>query len=302
MFFYLEWNDKRPTKIELVNEKPDSVNYETDFRIKDQKYILCGNINPEFMNYYPPPKLEYTKNQYLMSHLQKCVRRMNDIKSVQTAKHLIDLDFNSFIRRLPIIMLEDVTLHESISVIVWLMIASSKKFKIKIEMVKWLLGVVYYLSNESYKTSYLKEENEYKWDETVTTKETQLLLSTLRFRKCYGGMKGDMHMIEYYVGLVLRNDIIIKNTKISLVKPFMEILHKKDWVYEANDFHCNRYIIMTIQQYFPSYKKDYIKELIWNFSSSLNLRESIQKDKKQEKDWDEIKKVVKKVQKSCKYY
>ena len=49
-------------------------------------------------------------------------------------------------------------------------------------------------------------------------------------------------------------------------------------------------------------QKDYIQELIWKFSSSLNLRESIQKDKKKEKDWDEIKKVVKKVQKSCKYY
>ena len=302
MFFYLQWIDKRPTKIELLKERPDDVNYECDFRIKKDKYVLCGNINPSFVQYYPPPKLEYTKNQYLLSHLQKSVRRMDDIKAVQTSKHLIDLDCNSFLRRLPIIMLEDVTLHESFSVIVWLMIASSKKFRIRIEMVKWLLGVVYYLSNEPRKETYFKEEKEYQWDESVTPPNIHLLLKTLRFRKAYGGMKGDMMMIEYYIGLVLNNKIFIRKAKIPLVKPFMENLSKKEWIYEANDFHCNRYIIDNIQRYHSRYTKDYLKLLIWNFSSSLNKREMIEKDTKQQEDWEIIKKNVRKIQKLCKYY
>ena len=71
---------------------------------------------------------------------------MEDVKSVQTAKHIIDLDCNSFLRRLPIIMIEDVTLHESFPIIIWLMIAYYKGFEIKNEIVKWLLGVVYCLS------------------------------------------------------------------------------------------------------------------------------------------------------------
>ncbi len=302
MFFYLEWLDKRPNKIELLKDEPQEINFQIPFKIKKDKYILCGNINPDFRTYYPPPKLEYTKNQYLLSHLQKSVRRMDDIKSVQTAKHLIDLDCTSFLRRLPIIMLEDVTIHESIVVIVWLMIADSKKFPLKIEMMKWLLGVVYYLSNETLKTHYLKEEDEYEWDERNTTDEVNILLKTLRFRKAYGGMKGDMQMIEYYLGLILRNDIHIQTSKIPLVKPFMSNLSKKDWIYEANDFHCNRYIIDRIQQYYPRYKKEYLKTLIWKFSSSLNKRESVVNDTKQEEDWDIIKGGVKKIQKSCKYY
>ena len=302
MFFYLQWIDKRPTRIELLKERPDDVNYECDFRIKKDKYVLCGNINPSFVQYYPPPKLEYTKNQYLLSHLQKSVRRMDDIKAVQTSKHLIDLDCNSFLRRLPIIMLEDVTLHESFSVIVWLMIASSKKFKIRIEMVKWLLGVVYYLSNEPRKETYFKEEKEYQWDESVTPPNIHLLLKTLRFRKAYGGMKGDMMMIEYYIGLVLNNNVFIRKTKIPLVKPFMENLSKNEWIYEANDFHCNRYIIDNIQRYHSRYTKDYLKLLIWNFSSSLNKREMIEKDTKQQEDWEIVKKTVRKIQKLCKYY
>tara|TARA_B100000575_G_C23120612_1_gene648420 strand:+ start:695 stop:1603 length:909 start_codon:yes stop_codon:yes gene_type:complete len=302
MFFYLEWLDKRPNKIELLKDEPQEINFQIPFKIKKDKYILCGNINPDFRTYYPPPKLEYTKNQYLLSHLQKSVRRMDDIKSVQTAKHLIDLDCTSFLRRLPIIMLEDVTIHESIVVIVWLMIADSKKYPLKIEMMKWLLGVVYYLSNETLKTHYLKEEDEYEWDERNTTDEVNILLKTLRFRKAYGGMKGDMQMIEYYLGLILRNDIHIQTSKIPLVKPFMSNLSKKDWIYEANDFHCNRYIIDRIQQYYPRYKKEYLKTLIWKFSSSLNKRESVVNDTKQEEDWDIIKGGVKKIQKSCKYY
>ena len=302
MFFYLKWIDKRPTQIELMEERPDDINYETTFRIHKDKYILCGNINPLFVQYYPPPKLEYTKNQYLLSHLQKSIRRMEDIKAVQTSKHLIDLDCNSFLRRLPIIMLEDVTLHESFTIIVWLMIASSKKYMLKVEMVKWLLGVVYYLSDETYKQKYSKEENEYQWDKKVTPKNIQFLLNALRFRKAYGGMKGDMQMIEYYVGLVLRNEIFIRRTKIPLVKPFMEKLHRNEWIYEANDFHCNRYIIDRIQQYHPMYKKEYLKTLIWKFSSSFNKREVVDQSEKQESDWKIIEKTVRRVQKSCSYY
>ena len=178
MYFYLEWLDKRPTLIQLSHDKPETITFQEPFRIKNKEYILCGNINPNFKTYYPPPKLEYTKNQYLLSHIQKSVRRMDDIKSVQSAKHLIDLDCTSFLRRLPIIMLEDVTLHESITIIVWLMIANSKKFPLKLEMIKWLLGIVYYLSNETEKTFYSKEEKEYEWDDNSLTEQKKLLLYT----------------------------------------------------------------------------------------------------------------------------
>ena len=302
MYFYLEWLDKRPTLIQLSHDKPETITFQESFRIKNKEYILCGNINPNFKTYYPPPKLEYTKNQYLLSHIQKSVRRMDDIKSVQSAKHLIDLDCTSFLRRLPIIMLEDVTLHESITIIVWLMIANSKKFPLKLEMIKWLLGIVYYLSNETEKTFYSKEEKEYEWNDNSLTEQKKLLLYTLRFRKAYGGMGGDMKMIEYYIGLVLKDKVCIKTTKIPLVKPFMEPLLKKDWIYEANDFHCNRFMIDRIQQYYPKLTKDYLKQLVWNFSSSLNQRESVQNDKDQEEDWDRIKKRVRKIQKGCIYY
>ena len=41
---------------------------------------------------------KYTKSLYLSSHLQKCIRRMETMKSIQTAYHFINLDYNSFIK------------------------------------------------------------------------------------------------------------------------------------------------------------------------------------------------------------
>ena len=304
MYFYLEWTDKRPTKIEIVEEKPLNINYESPPVIINQvQYLICGNINPEFNTYYGSPRKYYSKNQYLLSHLQKCVRRMEPVKSVKTAKHLIDLDLISFLRRLPIIMLEDVSIHSSLPVIIWLMIAVSKKFIIKHEMVKWLLGVVYYLSNEYTKTDYLnKDIEEFQWDPQLYSESTNNILKTLQFRKCYGGMKGDMNMIEYYIGLIVSQKIKVLDEKIPLIKTVMEPLSKKEWIYQANDFHCNKYILNMVYQYYPYLGHDYIKKLIWNFSSSTNNRKLVEHDQKDYEEWIKIKNRVKAIQKNCRYY
>ena len=47
---------------------------------------------------------------------------------------------------------------------------------------------------------------------------------------------------------------------------------------------------------------EYIKTLIWNFSSSQNNRIVLTQDKKQIDDWEKIKNVVKYIQKTCIYY
>ena len=47
MFFYLEWIDKIPTRIELLEEKkPSRINFESVFSIKKREYVICGYINP----------------------------------------------------------------------------------------------------------------------------------------------------------------------------------------------------------------------------------------------------------------
>ena len=304
MYFYLEWINKRPSIIKIQNEKPSTINFRNTFKIKgsEEEIIICGNISNQFREYYPSPKKIYKNNQYLQSHLQKCVRRMQTYKSIKTAKHLIDLDLTTFIRRLPIIMLEDVCIHESISVIIWLMISIHKGFRIRCEMIKWLLGVVYYLSTEEKKDNYLNKDRE----ETDFTIDHQLkdILYPLRYRKAYGGMKGDMNMIEYYIHELTNLRLKPTTDKITLIKLTMDPLPYKEWVYQANDFHCNKSIIPRIKNHFPKYPEEYIQRLIWYFSSSTNLRikDDIEHPKQMIKDWEKIKGTVKRIQKTCKYY
>ena len=140
------------------------------------------------------------------------------------------------------------------------MIAYYKGFEIKNEIIKWLLGVVYCLSVCEEKTYYEKLKQEVD----ISKKQDDILINTLRFRKAYGGMGGDMEMIEYYTMLLMNDKIKVNNQKVPLVKLNMQPLLKTEWIYQANDFHCNRSIINQVKKYFPKMENEYIKTLIWN--------------------------------------
>ena len=126
-------------------------------------------------------------------------------------------------------------------------------------------------------------------------------MNTLRFRKVYGGMKGDMQMIEYYTQNMKM--ININKDKIFIIKHSIDGLDKGEWLIEANDFHCNKHIIKYIKDKFPKYNEDYIKDLIWIFSSSINYRiDHLPHTKKQQNDWEKIQKTVRSYQRRCIYY
>lgn len=297
MFFYLNWKDKRPSKPVLIKKKPDDINFEKQFKIKKEIYTICGYINPEFKDYVFKSQNKYTKSLYLSSHLQKSIRRMETTKSIQTAFHFINLDYNSFIRRLPIIMLEDVTVHESLSTLVWLMIANTKGFQLKEEIIKWLLGVVYYLSECTEFTFYSKNDGN-----IFINFNEDIILHTLSFRKSYGGMKGDMKMIEYYIHNIINGNINVKGGKINIIKLEIGELEYNKWLKCANDFHCNKYIIQYIKNK-HIFDEEYIKKLIWYFSSSYNKRYPVvEYSKSENEDWNKIKKDVLSFQKKCKFY
>ena len=297
MYFYLKWKNKRPEDIYISKEKPENCNFIDEFKIKKEKLFICGDICENFQDYVFPKDNKYTKNIYLSSHIQKSVRKMETEKSVKSALHLINLDYNTFIRRLPIIMLEDVTIHESLPVLVWLMIANTKGFKLKREIVKWLLGVVYHLSTCDEFVNY----EHYKGDIPIGY-DNDIILNTLQFRKAYGGMKGDMMMIEYYKQKIITKDILVNKGKVNIIKLDVGDLEYKDWIKSANDFHCNRYMIQYVKRS-CDFTEDRLKSLIWIFSSSFNKRHPKKvHDSEEINDWNKIKDIVYKFQKNCKYY
>ena len=172
-YFYLDFSDEfRPTyQARFIDKLPVKSNFRQEVQLKHKgriiKIMLCG-VFPEYDATAPvfKPSIErkYRNTQFLQSHLQKCIRRQNDLLALQTTLHLMKIqntektDNRRFVglimllRRLPIIILEDVTLHESFTTIVWLMIAvSSTDFKIPQKVYQWLLGVVYVLTQISHK-------------------------------------------------------------------------------------------------------------------------------------------------------
>ena len=304
--FYLEWIHKRPSVCEFRDKIPEEYNFTSPWPVNLRQYkeifpsvTIYGNINPDHYD-YEYDSSPYTKRSYLVSHLQKSIRKMKHTKSVQTAKHLIDLDISSFLRRLPIIMFEDVIPHTSLPIIVWLMIAVSKGFKIKTVMVQWLLGVVYFLSS-------CKEHDPVKKIKRVQFEKIQLnpYLKSILLRISYGGMEGDMKMMNYFIELWshrYQQGQHMNNTKINFINHRLEPLLRKDWDLCANDFHCNRQLIDQVKKQYDMFDEDYIKKLIWEHSSRANKRIQFEVNEDEHKDWLIIKKFVRFQQNTMEYY
>ena len=302
--FYLEWVNKRPSVCEFRDRIPINYNFTCSIKVRGCKEIfdtitLYGLIDDTFEE-YEFLNSPFTKTTYLLSHLQKCIRKMKHTKSVKTAKHLIDLDIISFLRRLPIIMFEDVIPHSSLPIIVWLLIAITKGFKIKKIMIQYLLGVVYFLSN-------CLKHDEYKFLDNCDYKliKDNVYLKCLLLRKSYGGMKGDMKMINYFIKLWsdrFEKNETIDDTKIIYINNNIERLQLHEWDLCANDFHCNHKLIKAVKDQYDIYSEDYIKSLIWYYSSAYNKRITNHHDEEEYKDWLIIKKFVRYLQKNMDFY
>ena len=302
--FYLEWIHKRPSVCEFRESIPTTYNFTCMVNLRQCKEILptvtlYGNINQEYYD-YEFDSSPYTKRSYLVSHLQKSIRKMKHTKSVQTAKHLIDLDISSLLRRLPIIMFEDVIPHTSISIIVWLMIAVSKGFKVKTVMVQWLLGVIYFLSS-------CEEHDPVKKIKRIQLDKIQenTPLKAILLRISYGGMDGDMKMMNYFIELWshrYQQGQRMNNSKINFINHNLEPLLRKNWDLCANDFHCNRQLIDQVKKQYDMFDEDYIKKLIWEHSSRNNKRIQFEVNEEEHKDWLIIKKFVRFQQNNMNYY
>ena len=302
--FYLEWTNKRPTLCEFRKTIPNQFNFHCSVNIRGFNDIfteikLYGLIGEELKD-YSFKQSPFRKRSFLVSHLQKSIRKMKHIKSIKTAKHLIDLDISSFLRRLTIIMFEDVVPHECLPIIIWLMIAITKGFHIKNVMVQWLLGVVYFLS------SCEEHDKVDKIDKVdLNTIQDNVFLKSILIRISYGGMKGDMKMLNYFIHFwreKKNTNEKINNSKIQFINHRLDPLLIQEWDLCANDFHCNPRLIQTVKRQYKLYPEDFIKKLIWEYSSKKNKRIKCEINEDEYKDWLIIKKFVRFQQKNMNYH
>lgn len=314
-YFYVRWDNKfTPTKEAYwTSTRPDNINFiehvQCNYIKTGYYFYICGYFPDYDEDIYTLTKEKTYKNvPFLKSHLQKCIRKQDDNLAIPSALHLMKLDLNEFLRRIIIIMLEDVYLHESFTTLVWIMIAhSSKKFKMKKYIYEWLLGIIYVLCiinekdyvNDSYYITDNKKIADILYEYKDLIEDENSILYSIHLRIAYGGMEGDLKMLKAFTNcwydrfknnINSINKIVIKPIKIRVYE-----LKLSDWDLSAIDYHCCNKIIELIIKKYETLKDDEIKQMIWINSSSINTR--INNEEYNIEKWNEIKDYITKTQK-----
>jgi hypothetical protein len=305
--FIMEWCNDRPTKcLFLYNNEFDKNDYIKigSFNWRDFKQeisIYCKNDEPNSKLFKTKTKNYLTKNiSLLKSALQKAVRRQNVDLAVNIAFQLINLDYNELFRRLAIIVLEDTCLHFDYISIIWFMASSATKNLILTKNnVKWILGYVAEITKNKYKFNYDKKDNinNVKFINNDIFKTNNDILLSLLLRKSFGGMCGDMKMLNYYIDYYYNK---FKNMKIGdkfnelnliveSVSTKMKIIDVLDFPLEGIDFHCDSTMIKNIKKNFDEFSETDIKLSIWYCSSGINFRQKEIYDEKYDFIWNNIK-------------
>lgn len=149
---------------------------------------------------------------------------------------LADKSLGDLLRRLPIIILEDSTLHPRFPLLVWLMMASSKDYPIPLKLMKLVFETVYEMASCPWRdcTSFTEagEEEEQStplsiagFQETLERNShrqldsTEVLVWSILMRRNYGGMAGDIQMLQEYAR-VWSDRFSTKTIPVSVAKRF----------------------------------------------------------------------------------
>jgi hypothetical protein len=220
-----------------------------------------------------PPITTSASVSLLKSNLQKGVRRCNVEISILTSLALLQKDPIEFLRRLPIIYVEDVCVMEHFPIPVWLMMAD-KEYKINNYDIVLLLAIVHDLCLCMQYREHKNTAGDYYENESELEHNNCLL--ALFCRSKYGGMKGDMNMLKNAVHEYLENPhYIVKDTwgvfgdAIRIVNNNMD---KELYILpEAIDFHPFPTMVTFLQKKTGCTEQE-IKEAIWNAESRVNYR------------------------------
>lgn len=225
------------------------------------------------------------------SNLQKAIRRGNIETTLCSTIYMLQNDPIQLFRRIPIIEVEDVCLMSSYNVCVWLMMANNYHQVTKRDYYNVLLIVSNLCKKSEYINIHHDDLPEVSIKDIKNHKNRDILLG-LFYRKEYGGLKGDIKMLNNVIYDLYNNKIEVyeldKKLKVNLPTDFTILP-------ESIDFHCYPSILEYIQKN-TLIDKDLIKTYIWNVESGLNFRkvETIESSKKYSNDetWEIIKKYL----------
>jgi hypothetical protein len=229
------------------------------YRFQTPKNIIIPTINVDF------------SIPLLKSNLQKAVRRSENDIAVQSALAIIQEKPMEFLRRLPIIYIEDVCLLDSYPIVVWLMMAD-KDYTLTTTDVDILLNIVNSLCH--YKDYFDDREKINKKTlfshESLQDYENCHELLALYYRSEYGGMKGDMQMLKNAISYYIDYPSKTRKTLYGWID-YAKIDTNLEILVEAIDFHPYPQMLPILSR-MTQLEKDLIKEFIWYAESGYNIR------------------------------
>lgn len=275
LYFFADFNNYIAT---ISNKKPKHFIF-TQFPIKwknNGTIILASNIN---FNFLKSKKSNKQITSLLKSSLQKQIRRRLN-SSFNTCKELLYTDSFELFRRLIVISFEDVIPNVHTSLLCWLMAASSKNLVINslietfiYNYIKILLETKDYLifkdnTNTNINIMTLGCINKFNHDQ-------KNIIKSIYFRTAYGGLKGDLIMINNVLYHYLNDNIQLKEYNPNIFKNKIHISGPLKIHICAIDHHIYPAIIDFLYSKF-NYKYKYSKELlqtiIWECNSKKNTR------------------------------
>jgi hypothetical protein len=154
----------------------------------------------------------------LKSILQKCIRRRRPLPAVRVAMELIDKSLGDLLRRLPVIILEDSSMHPDFGLLVWLMIAYSKDYVLPPQLIIRVLQIVFEVASCQWSDPLVRSSQEEGQDDDEPhgtgaslssfqeasdslPKSAEEMIWSILVRAEYGGMKGDIRMLHKYADL-----------------------------------------------------------------------------------------------------
>jgi len=213
----------------------------------------------------------------LKSNLQKAVRRGNINAALTTATALLEKDCIEFLRRLPIIFIEDVCLFDSFPIIVWLMMAD-RDYKLTNIDKNIILSIVCQLCITQSYFDYERIEWSSEFSK-ISVKDIQHSdeLLAMYYLSLNGGMSCDIRLLQTAIHYYRVNlDKIIRTDfhSMYMTKPNIEV----ELLVEAIDFHPFPHILQNIinklekQEQIRNVTIEDIKTCIWFSESAINVR------------------------------
>ena len=332
--FYIDWTSENPLGTWLL-KKPKEVSFSSMVKwthigdiiiCSKERQISENSTNKEQLNIINSKSFNENLQllSFMKSHLQKSIRRQKYIEALKSTKMMLLMDKNAFLRRIGIIMFEDVRLKKYFINLVWLMIACSKGYILQEYHLDFIFKYIYDLcidnefdeyetDNESIeKTAVDKYIDKINMSKNISD-ENRDILYCIALRISYGGMGGDMDMLCYYALKYFHffekkgNDI--KNIDLNICQHInanfvFKINFEKidDFVYQGVDFHCFPGIIKDIKEEINyKYSDEQLKKCIWEFSSKINSRKNNDIDENElttlKNVWEDIKQILLKHQK-----